>query len=298
MTHHIAFAISNEFPNLTDDDRLAATALNERGFQVDPLLWDSSADWGAYDAVVIRSCWDYHHRFEEFSRWLAQLDGIGVSVWNPIDVLRWNMDKTYLSDLEERGVAILPSVWLPRGAKVDLGHLLAAKAWHKAVVKPIVSAAADNTFSLSVSESTAQQASLDKLLANGGVIVQEFAPEIQIEGEWSFIFFNKQYSHAVIKRPSGGDFRVQLQYGGGYQLAEPPAGLIDQAARVLEAVEVDLLYARVDAINRTGKLFLMELELVEPHLFFGEHPQAASRFADALVAQLSQPALSFPAGTK
>lgn len=293
MSARIAFAISNEFPNLTDDDRLAATALNARGIQVDPVLWDSSADWGAYDAVVIRSCWDYHHRMQEFSRWLAQLDGIGATVWNPIDVLRWNMDKTYLSDLEERGVPVLPSVWLPRGAKAELDHLMAEKQWQMVVVKPTISAAADNTFTLARPEAPEKQAAFAKLLAAGGVIVQEFAPEIQSEGEYSFLFFNNQFSHAVIKQPQDGDFRVQLQYGGGYRAAEAPADLVRQAASILEGVEVNLLYARVDAINRNGQLFLMELELVEPHLFFDEHPQAAARFADAMVAQLSDPSLSF-----
>jgi glutathione synthase/RimK-type ligase-like ATP-grasp enzyme len=298
MSARIAFAISNEFPNLTDDDRLAATALNERGIQVDPVLWDSSADWAAYDAVVIRSCWDYHHRLEEFSRWLAQLDGIGATVWNPVDVLRWNMDKTYLSDLEERGVPVLPSVWLPRGSKAELGHLMAEKQWQKVVVKPTVSAAADNTFTLARSDAPERQAALDKLLAAGGVIVQEFASEIQSEGEYSFLFFNDQFSHAVIKRPQDGDFRVQLQYGGGFRAAEAPADLVRQAAKIQEALEVDLLYARVDAIDRGGQLFLMELELVEPHLFFAEHPQAPTRFADALLSRLSEPSLSFRADTK
>lgn len=297
MTARIAFAISNEFPNLTDDDQLAAAALRQRGLQVDPVLWDAQVDWAQYDTIVIRSCWDYHHRFEDFSRWLAQLDGIGVSVWNPIDVLRWNMDKTYLSDLEERGVAVLPSVWLPRRAKVDLANVLAQKGWHKAAIKPTISAAADNTFAVAQPEAREMQPAFDSLLASGGVIVQEFAPEIQNEGEWSFLFFDKQYSHAVIKQPQTGDFRVQLQYGGGYRAAEPPAALVQQAASVVNAVDADLLYARVDAINRKGQLFLMELELVEPHLFFAEDQQAADRFAAALAAQLSEHS-SFRAGTK
>jgi glutathione synthase/RimK-type ligase-like ATP-grasp enzyme len=164
-----------------------------------------------------------------------------------------------------------------------------------AVVKPTISAAADNTFTLARSDAPERQATFDKLLAAGGVIVQEFAPEIQTEGEYSFLFFNNHFSHSVIKQPQAGDFRVQLQYGGGYRATEAPADLVRQAASILEAVEVDLLYARVDAINRNGQLFLMELELVEPHLFFGEHAHAASRFADALQSRLSEHSLSFRA---
>jgi glutathione synthase/RimK-type ligase-like ATP-grasp enzyme len=280
----VAFAISNEFPNLTDDDKLAAAALRARQIGVDATLWDDAAvDWKSYDAVVVRSCWDYHHRLDEFLAWLARLEAAGVEVYNQPDVMRWNMDKSYLSDLQDRGVAVLPSVWLPKGAHAHLDHLLAEKGWSEAVVKPTVSAAADNTFRAAADS----QAKLDDLLTKGGVIVQEFAPEIQAKGEWSFMFFDKQFSHAVLKRPQAGDFRVQRNYGGTYEAAEAPAVLVHQAGEILAAVEADVLYARVDVIERDGKLFLMELELVEPHLFFEQDGGAAERFANALASQLA-----------
>ena len=288
MNSKIAFAISDEFPNLTDDDRLAADALGKRGLGVEPVLWDGKdVDWSAYSTVIIRSCWDYHNRVGEFYEWLQRLDEQGASVWNPTEILRWNMEKTYLSDLEGRGALVLPSRWLPRRADVTLASLLQDQGWEQAVIKPIISAAADQTFLITRESAQTHQEKFDALLQQGGMIVQEFAKEIQGQGEWSLIFFDKQYSHAVLKQPKPGDFRVQLHFGGTVQPAPPSAELITQAREILDKVEGDLLYARVDAVERQGRLHLMELELIEPLLFFEFHPQAPARFAATLVKHLA-----------
>lgn len=283
----IAFAVSNEFPNLTDDDKLAAEALRRRGLAVDAALWDQPRAWNDYDAVVVRSCWDYHHRLDEFKTWLSALDVQGVTVWNQAEVMRWNMDKNYLSELQDQGAAVLPSVWLPQGARADLAHILAEKGWQQAVMKPTVSAAADNTHSIAANDAAQTQPAFEQLLRQGGVIVQEFAPEIQTQGEWSFLFFGGQFSHAVLKQPKSGDFRVQRNYGGTVGSAQPSAKLVEQAGRILDYVESDLLYARVDVIEREGQLLLMELELVEPHLFFEQDSESPERFAAALQERLA-----------
>lgn len=287
MNSKVAFAIS-EFPNLTDDDRLAAAALGKQGLVVEPVLWDrQDIDWSAYSTVIVRSCWDYHNRHAEFYEWLQRLDEQGASLWNPISIVRWNMEKTYLRDLEERDVLVLPSVWLPRGAEVDLASLMKEQGWKQAVIKPVISAAADQTYLIAQESAQTHQDKFQALLQQGGMIVQEFAKEIQDQGEWSLIFFDKRYSHAVLKQPKSEDFRVQQHLGGTVNVASPSAALIEEAKTLLDKVDSDLLYARVDAIERHGRLHLMELELIEPLLFFEVHPQAAGRFADALVKHLA-----------
>jgi glutathione synthase/RimK-type ligase-like ATP-grasp enzyme len=283
----IAFAVSNEFPDLTDDDKLAADALRRRGCVVNAALWDQPRAWSDYEAVVIRSCWDYHHRLDDFKAWLGALEAQGVMIWNPAEVMRWNMDKAYLSDLQDQGAPVLPSVWLPQGARADLAHILTEKNWQQAVMKPTVSAAADNTHSIAANDAMEAQPAFEQLLRQGGVIVQQFAPEIQTQGEWSFLFFGGKFSHAVLKQPKSGDFRVQRNYGGTVKSAQPSPVLIEQAGRILNYVESDLLYARVDVIERDGELLLMELELVEPHLFFEQDPDAPQRFATALQERLA-----------
>lgn len=288
MATSIAFATHDGFPNLTDDDRLAADALAKRGIEVDAALWnDPAVNWSSYSAVVIRSCWDYHMKPDEFRAWLDELESQRVVLWNPYRVVRWNMDKAYLNDLGEQDIPVLASVWLSRGEKADLGQLIRQKSWKQVVVKPAISAAANDTDIISLGRTGDHQKRFESLLEKGGVIVQAFAEEIHTSGEWSLVFFNKQYSHAVIKRPQNGDFRVQRDYGGTAHPIDAPSHLIDQAQSILGAIDDDLLYARVDGIERDGQLFLMELELIEPHLFFELHPRAADRFADALIEKMS-----------
>lgn len=288
MNGKVAFAISDEFPNLTDDDRLAADSLRERGLVVEPVLWDrKDVDWSSYTTVIIRSCWDYHNRAAEFYQWLQILDEQGASLWNPPAIVRWNMEKTYLRDLEERGVRVLPSVWLPRGAVINLAPLMKEQGWKQVVIKPVISAAADQTYLIAQEAAESHQDKFQTLLQQGGLIVQEFAKEIQDRGEWSLIFFDKRYSHAVLKQPKSEDFRVQQHLGGTVKVASPSAALVEQAKELLDKVDSDLLYARVDAIERQDGLHLMELELIEPLLFFKAHPQAPALFAEALAKHLA-----------
>lgn len=288
MVKRIAFATHNGFPTLTDDDQLAADALVKQGIKVDAALWtDSKVSWSNYSAVVIRSCWDYHLKSNEFRSWLDELEKKQAVLWNPINIVRWNMDKTYLNDLQEKGISVLDTIWLQNGEKNNLVDLMRQKNWKQAVIKPMISAAANDTETVSLDEAGQYQKDFEALLEKGGVIIQDFAEEIQMCGEWSLIFFNKQYSHAVIKRPQNGDFRVQRDFGGTAHPMEAPLRLIDQAQSILDGIESNLLYARVDGIERDGQLFLMELELIEPHLFFEMHSQAADRFADALIETMS-----------
>ena len=289
MDTRIAFATSDEFPQLTEDDHLAVKALKKHGIHVEAALWtDPDINWSRFSAVVIRSCWDYHLKQEAFRIWLERLEQGGVTLWNPYETVRWNMDKVYLNDLQERGMHILDSVWLAKEGKADLNTLMQDRGWTKVVVKPMVSAAANNTESIHLENAIDYQREFETLLSKGGVIVQDFAEEINSDGEWSLIFFNKEYSHSVIKHPQHGDFRVQFDFSGKVHPSEAPHHLIAQAQKVVNAVPGELLYARVDGIERSGILTLMELELIEPHLFFELDGEAPQRFANALVCSLVQ----------
>jgi glutathione synthase/RimK-type ligase-like ATP-grasp enzyme len=198
------------------------------------------------------------------------------------------MKKVYRNDLRERGIPVLDSVWLVKADKADLNTLMEEKGWNKVVVKPMVSAAANNTFLVFASEAKQSPPQhLSDLISSQDVIVQEFAEEINSAGEWSLVFFNKEYSHSVIKRPQDGDFRVQFDFGGKVHPAEAPHHLIAQAQKVVNSVPGELLYARVDGIDRNGLLTVMELELIEPHLFFELDAGSPQRFANALVNSLA-----------
>ncbi len=137
----IALATSAKLPTLNDDDRLLIPVLAELGLGAVPAVWDSpEVCWEEFQGVLVRSCWDYHHRLEEFLAWVSRLERTGVRVWNPPAVLRWNSHKGYLRDLGARGVSIVPTRWLERGAQADLAGLLRDPAWRRS--KPARGAAA------------------------------------------------------------------------------------------------------------------------------------------------------------
>jgi len=287
------FATCKDQPLITADDALAAQAVEASGdTDVIAIPWDADADWAQFDAVIIRSTWDYFRRLEEYRAWLEDLNANGVHLLNPSAVVQWNAHKGYLRELATQGVAIVPTFWFDRDGEVGIEDVLQSAGWVKAVIKPAVSCTAYETWITSTEElaSQAQLQRLTELLRGSAVMVQPFMNEIISKGEWSLIFFNGTYSHAVIKRPKRGDFRVQAQFGGTWEVANPSDDLIRQAEHVL-AVAANLtatehaLYARVDGLesDKDGRFLLMELELIEPVLFFGADPASAPRrFASAL----------------
>ena len=285
----IALATYSKLPTLNDDDRLLIPALAALGVTAVPAVWDSGqVCWDEFQGVLIRSSWDYHLRPLEFLEWIARLERGGVRVWNPGALLRWNHHKRYLRDLAARGVATVPTRWLARGEPADLRALLAEVGWREAVIKPAVSASAFGTWRSSTETASRDQSRLEELLSAGDVMVQPLLSEVSDAGEWSIVFLGGRFSHAVLKRPAAGDYRVQWEFGGSAVSAAPARRLIADAERVLAAAPGDALYARVDGVEREGRLVLMELELIEPHLFLGWDNGAAGRLAEALRAALAR----------
>lgn len=245
--------------------------------------------WRAYDAVVVRSCWDYFLRVDEFHDWLRRIEAERVPVHNDVRILRWNADKAYLRDLAARGVPVIPTYWLGRGSAESLAAVHRATGWREIVVKPTVSGGAHRTWRATLDGEPGGDARLTAMVEDGAVMVQPLVEEIERDGEWSLVFFGGRYSHAVVKRPRTGDFRVQREHGGSLHSAQPTDPVIAAAERVIAAMPFDAeppLYARVDGCVVDGELLLMELEALEPELFLRCAPAAAGQLADALVARL------------
>ena len=289
-TPRIALATQAALPDLYVDDRLLVPALAARGVHASAALWsDPSVDWTTFDAVVIRSCWDYHLRHDDFLAWMVRLERAGVSLWNPPAVIRWNAEKGYLRELGERGVRIVPTQWIERGSTTTLHEVLRDAGWDAAVVKPAISASAHETWRTSSDAAARDEARFRALVSGGRVLVQPFMEAVVAAGEWSLVFLGGEFSHAMLKRAQAGDFRVQFEHGGSASLGDPGTHIVAQARRALHASARDSLYARVDGCVVDGEFVLMELELIEPLLFLGEHPDAADRFAVAMVERMRRP---------
>ena len=280
----IALATCRRLADLHPDDKLLAAQFEQHGFATKALVWDDS-DQALDDvsAVIVRSCWDYHFKPKEFLAWAEGVSARGIKLFNPATTLRWNHDKRYLRELESLGVAIANTLWFKQGTTSDLAHIIKNSGWEKAVLKPTISATAWNTILVTQGNSTSLQEKFDEMCASGAVMLQKFIENITSCGEWSFIFFENKFSHAVLKRPKSGDYRVQGDFGGFLDLdAAPPSGLIEEAQAILKKVKMPWLYARVDAVEVEKHLCLMELELIEPELYLRSSQPAANRFARAI----------------
>ena len=275
----IAFVGCVKHPRGTQDDHFAVEALRRRGLEVETVLWDDAAvRWDAYRAIVLRSTWDYYLRAVAFRDWLARLPALRL--WNPLPTVRWNFDQRYLLELEGRGVPIVPTRLLERGPLPAIEG--------PAVLKPSISAGAHRTFRLGPGGIAPEQAQrgLEEILTGSAALLQPLIPEVASEGEWSLIFFRGAFSHAVLKRPAPGDFRSQMDHGGRVERRQPPAQVLAAAAHALRTAGQECLYARVDGVVASGAFLLMELELIEPGLFFLGDTAAADRFAAAIAATL------------
>jgi hypothetical protein len=269
----IAFVSCALHPRGTPDDALAAEALERLGQRVDTVLWtDPAVRWDDYALIVLRSTWDYFLRPREFRDWVLSRQRL----WNPQATVMWNLDKRYLIELEGRGVPTIPSRLIERGPLL--------LEWPEAVLKPTISGGAHRTFRIgagALSPAEAERA-LEEILEDSAAIVQPFVPEVARDGEWSLIFFEGIFSHAVRKLPAAGDFRTQEKHGAQTHAAVPPAPVLEAAANALRSAGQETLYARVDGVQAGGRFLLMELELIEPSLYFLGDRAAADRFAAAI----------------
>lgn len=251
-------------------------------------VWnDPSVNWSDYNYLIFRTVWDYYNFPTAFAAWLDELEKQGIMTLNPLSIVKRNQHKFYLRDLQNAGIDIIPTVFIPKNTGLNLSFLK-ENNWPKGVIKPAISAGSYATTLFSIEETAKIEADYADIAAESDLLVQPFMPEIQTVGEISILFFNGQFSHSVLKKPKDNDFRVQSQFGGQYEMYQPDASVLETAARIVETFsktsDERLLYARVDGVLRDGKLLLMELELIEPDLYFSHFPEGKINFFNALAA--------------
>jgi glutathione synthase/RimK-type ligase-like ATP-grasp enzyme len=275
----IALLTCQRLPNLFETDQTLIPLFEQRGIKAEAAIWnDPSIDWRKYDALVIRNTWDYYTQSDAFIAWLKHIRDSKIPMLNPAEIVLENLHKFYLRDFEQNGVRIIPTIFSSQHEPATL-EALKQKGWNTVVIKPAISAGSYLTKTYPVAELT--QKTLHELVAGNDWLIQPFLPEIE-QGELSMIFFNGKFSHAVVKKPKEGDFRVQRQYGGQYQLFDPGVDLLKVAEKIVVQVPQQLLYARVDGVMIKDEFHLMELELIEPDLYFEFDEAIKIRFVEAV----------------
>ncbi len=283
----IALVTCDAWPQLYDDDALLLQALADIDVDATPAIWsDAHIDWTGFDALVIRSPWDYFERLTEFRGWLDARIASHVRMFNDGAILDWNFDKRYLQDLAAAGVQLVPTIVVNQGESPDIAVLARARGWDDIVVKPTISGGAYRTHRFRLDDIDQYRDEIAQTLLDRGLLVQPFLTEIVQDGELSLLFFDGVFSHAIRKRPKAGDYRVQFQFGGTTESIEVSQDWIEGARACIAAAPALPVYARVDGVIQNGQFLLMELEVFEPLMFLAQHPLAASRFAEAIKRHL------------
>ena len=273
--------------NTIDEDALLSALLTEMGISHQIHPWSSpEVDWSSFTHVLIKSTWDYFDFYPEFLVWLDKLEALGVQVLNEVPTLRWNSSKTYLMEIEIQGFPCIAGKVLPKGSRLALDPLYTELGADTLVVKPLVSGGAKNTLKLARGAGEDLEKKIGGLLQEEDFLVQPYIEEIVKVGEYSLIFFNEKFSHAVLKTPAAADFRVQHYYGGTIQTLIPSDAMLSSAQALVDRFAKNTLYARVDGVEIDGVFHLMELELIEPYLFLGLSDQAIPNYKAALKKRL------------
>jgi hypothetical protein len=271
-----------DYPENWSKDQQALTAALPGEVTYRP--WTDAGDLSGFDLILPLLAWGYPR---EPVRWFRALDGweaTGLPFANPITLLRWNTDKDYLFDLEAAGLATVPTLESHSLCSDDLSEARARFGVDTLVIKPSISGGAEGTFRLSAGDAI-PFAVLEKEM-----LIQPLMPSILTEGEYSLFLFDGIFSHAILKRPASGDFRVQEQFGGGEIPIDPPRDASAFAHETLSMLPAIPLYARVDILrDGKGAFRLMELEVIEPSLFLGHAPGGGAGFKAAVAARMASP---------
>ncbi len=270
----------------TNDDQLLAAELCRRGHHVEFKVWsDNSINWKHFDVIVLRSTWDYCEHLSDFLKWAKSVESHSLLL-NSSQTLSWNHEKKYLLELAEKNISVVPTKIFSSSESKDPFDLL--KLYPQIVLKPEVSASAKNTFKVQSEEQV--RSAVKSITAHSRVIAQPFISSVAKEGEVSLVFvYDKSwsYSHAVQKIPKANDFRVQSEHGGSVQDFIPSVELINFSYQALSCVPGRCLLARVDIVNWWQQPLIMEIELIEPELFFRCSKKGTQKVVQAIENSLS-----------
>jgi glutathione synthase/RimK-type ligase-like ATP-grasp enzyme len=276
-----------DLDDLFADDRMLVAELEKRGAKAELIAWtDPNIDWNDFDVAVIRSTWDYIDDRERFLKVLASIAASSCMLLNPLEIVSWNTDKSYLFDLAKWDIPIVPTLRASEEKSSAIQDEIIRRGWQSAVIKPTIGAGGSD---VRLVPSADLAATLERLAAerpDTGRLVQPLVENIRTEGELSFVYIDGNLNHVLRKLPAPGDFRSHGMYGGTMQSIEPRSGDRAEADAIMKKLPFRPLYTRLDLVRVDGHLAVMELELIEPVLYFDFAPEGAGRLAAAALDRL------------
>jgi glutathione synthase/RimK-type ligase-like ATP-grasp enzyme len=283
-----AFLSTDHLEDFFVYDDMVKPFLLAHGWSVDDLCWrNNDIDYNDYDVVVVRSTWDYQSAPDAFLTCLKRIDESSATLENSLPLMHWNLSKAYLRDLENAGVAILPTLWHDAFDKHQIDAAFEHFNCPVLIIKPLVSANADHTYKFTLQELPKLFPLFENTFASRPFMIQAFEASILEKGEYSLFYFGSVFSHAICKRPALGDFRVQEEHGGQLEAIAPTNDMLVLAEKTIKALPEPSLYARVDMLETTNGLAIIEIELIEPSLYFNMDEGSAKRFADTIAMKFT-----------
>lgn len=290
---HCAILTTDNLEDFFVYDQMLIEPLRQQGWVADEVSWrKKNVDWDQYDVVIIRSTWDYQQDAEAFLDCLQKIESSSARLENCLKIVEWNISKAYLKDLQNQGVAIVPTLWFDSFDYENVKQGFSHFSSNELVIKPLISAGADFTYRLTIDNFPNLKDKLSGEFERREFMIQPFLNGVVKEGEYSLFYFGGEYSHAILKRPKSGDFRVQEEHGGQLKLIQATEEMLTVARHCLAALPEEVFYARVDLIRHNNEFVLIEIELIEPSLYFNMDPASPQRFVDAFVEQFGKGSLS------
>ena len=270
-------------------DHLLDKPLLELGWTTELVSWKATnVNWNDFDVGLIRTPWDYQDDATKFLSVLQAIEDSSAVLENTIDIVKWNINKKYLQELEQKAVHIVPTVWQEHFDYERLLSCFDEFSTDQIVIKPCVSANADNTYWLTKDKAFDLQQEFSQVFAGRDFMIQPFMESVINEGEFSCFYFDGQYSHSILKTPKDNDFRVQEEHGGRLALIEPEDKLLSQAQHAINQLSTTPMYARVDFVRHGEQFAMMEAELIEPSLYFNMCEKSAPLFAEIFAKRMTR----------
>ena len=269
-------------------DKLIIPELELLNWNVSEVSWHANVDWSEYELVVVRSTWDYQQHTEKFLNVLNNITLSGATLANSLDLIRWNINKSYLKSLNLQGIPIVPTTWHSNFCFKSILSMFNEMDCSEIIIKPVVSANADDTYLLNAESLRNNLSMLGKCFNNREFMIQPFIKSVVEEGEFSLFYFNGNYSHCILKTPKKNDFRVQEEHGGSLMSIQPNSLLKNLSLKVLSLLPEQPLYSRLDFVREGQSFYLMEIELIEPSLYFNMDKSSATSFAKSVDEWYSQ----------
>ncbi len=281
----VAIVTCDNRPDALDADQPLLDACAAAGITAVRAAWsDQNVDWAGFDVAVVRTTWDYQYHRASFLDWIERASH-QTTLLNPPSVLRWGFDKTHLKALAASGLPVIPTLYPAFG---DTGHVMrwaSANGWDELVLKPVLGAGGIDTLRIAAEVPALDAAWRAVSVRADGYLVQPFLASVLSTGELSVLTINGAFSHAVMKTPKAGEFRVQTSHGGQFRTVLPPPDALALTQQILAALPELPLFARIDLVNDAGAWRVIECEVIEPDLYFGHQPQSPAALVAAIVAQ-------------